>query len=173
MPFCDSILYFFCVESMFMNRFQIQNEMVMPSCYVSWNLLWNYAYSWYICQENFEFKWVNTRVFENRLSLGRKNSRNERFLQHIDYKELTLPRLSFTAKAIPICVNSPCDLRQITMQFAANHAIICVKSHARSYRFERVQAISDCHSDHKRRPRGQDEPLRQTGATLSDGLSFA
>ena len=48
-----------------MNRFQIQNEMVMPSCYVSW-IYYGITHTHGIfCQENFEFKWVNTPFFQN------------------------------------------------------------------------------------------------------------
>lgn len=84
----------------------------------------------WLCQKNFEFKWGNTRVFENKMSAGRKNGKYERLLQLFVCEWFTRNELSFTPEAFPICVTSSCDLRHFTLQSASNHLAICVTSRA-------------------------------------------
>ena len=64
--------------------YSLQKPNALTMCERSWTrhdygesaaALWHW-----LCQKNFEFKWGNTRVFENKMSAGRKNSENERFL---------------------------------------------------------------------------------------------
>ena len=52
------------------------------------NTIFQKATHWLVCKENFEFKWVKNRFLAKKMSVGRKNGKNERFLQFVVNKRL-------------------------------------------------------------------------------------
>ena len=121
-----------------------------------------------LCKENFEFKWAKNRFLAKKMSVGRKNGKNERFLQSVVNKRLIWVGLWLTTQAILICVISCGDLRHFMRWFASFQAARNVRSHPRSYCLTPSDIIADRHLDHKWRPL---EPSAPFEGMLNGGMT--
>ena len=122
------------------------------------------------CQEIFEFKWVKTRFFSTKKSLGRKKRRNERLYASpsasTHYKEKTLIRC-----------NSPPRLHRTERSFAASEAVVCINR--RPHWYQTTGSIAAFHAlKHHLRPPPETQ-MTSSGASktqtkrLSTPSSFA